>query len=218
MLVPRLESQVDGLDRKVKQKYKYNEKFSLRMRMIISFIGNMRTVIIITMVTIIMMTVTKTFFQVGEVLSLVKALAEKYWTVQSDDIGIGNNAKINLDKNAVVRYLSKYFIPSLQRSMPILGVDNKCFSPKGKCIIVYCLFQQNFNFHLAGSVATIKHSQSAFQHLFYTFSNEMQYIDTMILSGWSDHKQTPSCCIVFNELYAISQKGWHTKILHTYFY
>ena len=80
-------------------------------------------------------------------------------------------------------YLSKYFFPSLQRSMPILGVDNKCFSPKGKCIIVYCLFQQNFNFHLAGSVATIKHSQSAFQHLFYTFSNEMQYIDTMILSG-----------------------------------
>ena len=45
-----------------------------------------------------MMTVTKTFFQVGEVLSLVKALAEKYWTVPSDDIGIGNNAKINLDK------------------------------------------------------------------------------------------------------------------------
>ena len=81
MLVPRLESQVDGLDRKVKQKY--NEKFPLRidaavMIMIISFIGNMRTVIIITMVTIIMMTVTKTFFQVGEVLSLVKALAEKY--------------------------------------------------------------------------------------------------------------------------------------------
>ena len=72
---------MDGLDRKVKQKYKYNEKFSLRMRMIISFIGNMRTVIIITMVTIItiiMMTVTKTFFQMGEVLSLVKALAEKY--------------------------------------------------------------------------------------------------------------------------------------------
>ena len=55
-----------------------------------------------------MMKVTKTFFQVGEVLSLVKALAEKYWTVQSDDIGIGNNAKINLDKNAVVCYLSSW--------------------------------------------------------------------------------------------------------------
>ena len=70
---------MDGLDRKVKQKY--NEKFPLRIDaavMIISFIGNMRTVIIITMVTIIMMTVTKTFFQVVEVLSLVKALAEKY--------------------------------------------------------------------------------------------------------------------------------------------
>ena len=173
MLVPRLESQVDGLDRKVKQKYKYNEKFLLRMRMIISFIGNMRTVIIITMVTIIMMTVTKTFFQVGEVLSLVKALAEKYWTVQSDDIGIGNNAKINLDKNAVVCYISKYFIPSLQRSMPILGVDNKCFSPKGKC-----LFQQNFNFHLAGSVATIKHSHSAFQHLYIFKCNAVHWYYT----------------------------------------